>query len=225
MEVHSLHFWFEHTKAYTGVYSMTHLMNKDVDIHEKVQRLVKPFTHRLSLTLPFPFACHLNPTHILSASPSRSSLFPRGALYAHRFIPISHFSVVRPTSAMRRRARTTRRRRRSDAGVQTASGSSARVFSSLALHVTIAHIYLSLTCSHANCTCMFSYGSPPCISRVSRAYFRTRLYRDPSSSGSLTRAKEQVQRPGHIARRVPSSRSRRTGYYRTFRLPLPGFKL
>ena len=124
MEVHSLHFWLRHTKAYTGVYSMTHLVNKDADIrarpHTRKNSAESSPSHTSSLPRsPSVSRAISSRAHFLRFLPSWSRLFPRGALHVHRFIPISHSSVVQPIRAVLQGARTARRHRRSDAGVQT----------------------------------------------------------------------------------------------------------
>jgi hypothetical protein len=161
--------------------------------------------------------------HSSSASPlSVASILAKTPSYPSihsNFTPLSRSTHSRDASGRAHNPETKKKRRRRP---RPTSRVRARVYYSLALHVSIAHTYLHLTCSRANCTCILSYGSPRCTFRVSRVYSRTRLYRDPSSSGSLTRAKQQGQRPLHIALWVPSCRSQRTGYHRMFRLPWLG---
>ena len=101
MEVTSPHFQLEHTKAYTGIYSMTCLIvSKDTYIHARPLARERTAPSQVLHTLarlpalaplrvsPHPYA------RFLSASPlPRSRVYFR-TLNIHRSIPISHFYVL-----------------------------------------------------------------------------------------------------------------------------------
>ena len=146
MEVHSLHFWLGHTMAYTGVYSMTHLMNKDADIH------ARPHTRKNS--------AESSPSHTssLPRSPSLSRAISSLCTFFERFSPLGRvYSRVKPfmsidsfrfptplscnpfTRCFRAWAQPGDVEEATPASRPT-SHSRARLFSSLALHVSIAPI-------------------------------------------------------------------------------------
>ena len=148
MEVHSLHFWLRHTKAYTGVYSMTHLMNKDADIHARPHMQKNSAESSPSHTSSLPRSPSLS-CAISSLCTFFECFSPLGRVYSHvePFISIDLFRFPTPLSCnpfeqcFRARAQPGDVEEAMPASRPT-SRSCAHVFSSLApsLHVSIAPI-------------------------------------------------------------------------------------